>query len=141
MFYPEPSQKAGGRFADPKYIITETESDIACSHDRTFSQSLRLLKAFSTTICLHAFLMMHAKYNGQSRRRKLGIATELSFWWLGESDAQGQNGLTRRLLTIRVEVNDATGLFLVDTGSDLTIIDSAFSQGLGSSETIQPRSM
>jgi hypothetical protein len=85
--------------------------------------------------------MMHAKYNGQSRRRKLGIATELSFWLLGESDAQGQNGLTRRLLTIRVEVNDATGLFLVDTGSDLTIIDSAFSQGLGSSETIQPRSM
>jgi predicted aspartyl protease len=64
-------------------------------------------------------------------RRKLGIATASLFCFLGQSAAQSQNGLTRRLLTIRVEVNDATGLFLVDTGSDRTIIDMSFAQRLG----------
>jgi predicted aspartyl protease len=75
--------------------------------------------------------MNHVNYYGLSMRRKLGIATTLLFWFLEESAAQSQNSLTRRLLTIRVEVNDTTGLFLVDTGSDRTIIDSAFSQSLG----------
>jgi predicted aspartyl protease len=75
--------------------------------------------------------MMHVKYYGQSMRRTFGIATAFLVLFLGESVAQSQNALTRRLLTIRVEVNDTPGLFLVDTGSDHTIIDSAFSQRLG----------
>jgi hypothetical protein len=62
--------------------------------------------------------------------RKLGMATAFLFWFLAESVAQSQNRLSTRLLAIRVEVNDAAGLFLVDTGSDRTIIDSAFSQRL-----------
>jgi hypothetical protein len=62
--------------------------------------------------------------------RKLGMATVFLFWFLAESVAQSQNRLSTRLLAIRVEVNDAAGLFLVDTGSDRTIIDSAFSQRL-----------
>jgi predicted aspartyl protease len=63
--------------------------------------------------------------------RTLGIAAAFLFWFLGDSAAQSQNGSNRGLATIRVEVNDATGVFLIDTGSDRTIIDSAFAQHLG----------
>ena len=63
--------------------------------------------------------------------RNVGIAIALLLWFSRESAAQNQNGLTRRLLTTRVEVNGASGLFLVDTGSDCTIIDSAFAQRVG----------
>jgi|ERR1700722_11109484 predicted aspartyl protease len=68
-------------------------------------------------------------------RRNVGIAIALMFWFLEESAAQSHNGLTRRLLATRVEVNNISGLFLVDTGSDCTIIDSAFAQRLGLNAT------
>jgi predicted aspartyl protease len=63
--------------------------------------------------------------------RNVGIALGFMFWFLGESSGQSQGRLVRRLLTIPVEVNNTVGMFLVDTGSDCTIIDSAFAQGLG----------
>jgi hypothetical protein len=53
------------------------------------------------------------------------------FWFLGESSGKSQGRLVHRLLTISVDVNNTVGMFLLDTGSDCTIIDSAFAQGLG----------
>jgi predicted aspartyl protease len=64
-------------------------------------------------------------------RRNLGIVIALVFCLQEESAAESQNALARRLLATRVEVNNASGVFLVDTGSDCTIIDSAFAQRLG----------
>jgi predicted aspartyl protease len=68
-------------------------------------------------------------------RRNVGIAVALMLWFLEESAAQSHTGLGRRLLATRVEVNNTSGLFLVDTGSDCTIIDSAFAQRLGLNAT------
>jgi predicted aspartyl protease len=63
--------------------------------------------------------------------RRMGIASALLLWSIGGALAQGHSGLPRRLLTTRVEVNKVNGLFLVDTGSNCTIIDSAFARRLG----------
>ena len=63
--------------------------------------------------------------------RNISIAIGFLFWLFGESSGQSQDRLVRRLLTIPVEVNNTAGMFLVDTGSDRTIIDLAFAQSLG----------
>ena len=63
-------------------------------------------------------------------RRVRGVsALLLSF--LACVDAHGQSHLARRLLTIPAEINNIPGAFLIDTGADCTIIDSAFAQRLG----------
>jgi predicted aspartyl protease len=49
----------------------------------------------------------------------------------GPFEAHGQSHSARRVLTIPVEVNSVPGTFLIDTGSDGTIIDSAFAEDLG----------
>ena len=50
---------------------------------------------------------------------------------LGCIEAHAQSHLARRLLTIPVEVDSLPGTFLIDTGAEGTIIDSAFAQRLG----------
>jgi predicted aspartyl protease len=45
--------------------------------------------------------------------------------------AHSQSHLARRLLTIPVETNGVAGSFLIDTGADGMIIDSAFARRLG----------
>lgn len=54
---------------------------------------------------------------------------------LGRAEAHGESHLARRLLTIQVEVNNIAGTFLIDTGADHTIIDSAFARRLGLKQT------
>jgi hypothetical protein len=49
----------------------------------------------------------------------------------GGIEAYGQTHLARRLLTSSVEVNGIAGVFLIDTGANCTIIDSAFARRLG----------
>jgi hypothetical protein len=61
---------------------------------------------------------------------RIGIASAHPLWSVVICLAQSHSGLPPRLLAIRVEVNNASGLFPVDTGSDCTIIDSEFAQCL-----------
>src|SRR5580700_7466422 len=46
-------------------------------------------------------------------------------------EAHGQSHLARRLLTVPVEINSIAGAFLIDTGTDCSILDSAFARRLG----------
>jgi hypothetical protein len=47
------------------------------------------------------------------------------------ANAQSQGHPTRRIVTIPIEINDIAAKFLIDTGSNRTIIDSAFAHRLG----------
>jgi predicted aspartyl protease len=53
----------------------------------------------------------------------------LTFLCTGPANSQVRR--PRRLLTIPVQVNRETGLFLIDTGTDHSIIDTAFASRLG----------
>jgi hypothetical protein len=64
-----------------------------------------------------------------NRRVKVASAFLLSL--LGCVEARSQSHLGRRLLTIPVGINGIAGTFLIDTGADRTVIDSAFAQRLG----------
>ena len=64
-----------------------------------------------------------------SRRVRIASAVLLSL--LACVEAHSQSYLGRRLLTIPVEINNIAGTFLIDTGADRTVIDSAFAQRLG----------
>jgi hypothetical protein len=64
-----------------------------------------------------------------NRRAKIASA----FLWslLACVEAHGESHLARRIMTIPVEINNIAGTFLIDTGAESTIIDSAFAQRLG----------
>jgi hypothetical protein len=57
----------------------------------------------------------------------------LAFLCLGSINSEVRQ--PRRLLTIPVQVNHKTALFLVDTGADRSIIDTAFALSLGLRQT------
>ncbi len=50
---------------------------------------------------------------------------------LGCAEAHGQSHLWHRVVTMPIEVNGILANFLVDTGSDCTVIDSTFADRLG----------
>ncbi len=64
-----------------------------------------------------------------NRRARFASVFLLSL--LGSFKAHGESHLARRLLTIPVEINDIAGTFLIDTGTERTVIGSAFAQRLG----------
>jgi hypothetical protein len=45
--------------------------------------------------------------------------------------AYSQSRLDRRLVTVPVEINNIPATFLVDTGAERTVVDSAFARQLG----------
>jgi hypothetical protein len=45
-------------------------------------------------------------------------------------EAHGESHLAHRLITIPIEINNIAGTFLIDTGAERTVIDSAFAQRL-----------
>lgn len=63
--------------------------------------------------------------------RRVSVASALLLPLLGCVAAHSQSHLARRLLTIPVEINGVAGSFLIDTGADGMIIDSAFARRLG----------
>ena len=64
-----------------------------------------------------------------SRWVKVAFAFVSSLFGCVEARSQGHLG--HRLLTIPVEIDNIAGTFIVDTGADTTVIDSAFAQRLG----------
>jgi hypothetical protein len=50
---------------------------------------------------------------------------------LGSVGAYSQNRLDRRLVRVLVEINNIPATFLVDTGAERTVVDSAFARQLG----------
>ncbi len=63
--------------------------------------------------------------------RLVNIATAFSVLFPGCFALQSQSHLAHRLLTIPVEINGVSGAFLIDTGSDGSIVDAAFARQLG----------
>ena len=62
---------------------------------------------------------------------RVRIASAFLLSLLGCVEARSQTHLGRRFLTIPVEIDNIAGTFLIDTGADRTVIDSAFAQRLG----------
>jgi hypothetical protein len=63
--------------------------------------------------------------------RAVGVASGFMLLLVGSFAARGQTNVARRLVTTPVEINSIRGTFLIDTGSEGTIIDSAFAERLG----------
>ena len=63
--------------------------------------------------------------------RRVKAASVFLLALFGCVEARSQSHLGRRLLTIPVAINNITWRFLIDTGADGTVIDSAFAQRLG----------
>ncbi len=63
--------------------------------------------------------------------RAVGVASGFILLLFAGLAARGQTNVARRLLTIPVEINSIRGTFLIDTGSEATIIDSVFAERLG----------
>jgi hypothetical protein len=63
--------------------------------------------------------------------RRVRVAFTFLLSLLGCVGAHSQSHLARKLVTIPVEINGVTGMFLVDTGADCMIIDSAFVRRFG----------
>jgi Aspartyl protease/gag-polyprotein putative aspartyl protease len=63
--------------------------------------------------------------------RAVRVAAGFLLFLPGVIAAQSQSRPTRRLVTIPIEINYSVGTFLIDTGSNRSILDSAFAQRLG----------
>jgi predicted aspartyl protease len=63
--------------------------------------------------------------------RKVKVASALLLPLLGSVAAHSQSHLARKLLTMPVQINGVPASFLIDTGADGMIIDSAFARRLG----------
>jgi hypothetical protein len=64
-------------------------------------------------------------------QRRARVASAFLLLLFGCVEAHGQGHLTRRLLTVQVEINGVTGTFLIDTGANCTVVDSTLAQHLG----------
>ena len=63
--------------------------------------------------------------------RRVRVASAFLLPLLACVEAHGESHLAHRIMTIPVEINNIAGTFLIDTGAESTIIDSAFAQRLG----------